>query len=381
LLVIQQRASNRRFRVIPADEAALIQSSARGFLEARFPLTASRLALDAPAATLDRDAWRAMAEQGWLGVSIAEEFGGLGLPATHLCVLAEEMGRALAPIPFCGTIALFAPAIARLGTREQKARWLPRVARGEVAAALAVSEGPGAAAGQKLRTRHRDGVVEGAKLPVLDGIAADVAIVLARDGRGQSLFIVDLAAAGVEREALQTLDPTRPAARLRFDGVPAERLGAAGAGPALLEAMLTRAIVPLAFEQIGGAQRCLESATDYARERYAFGRQIGSFQAIKHKLADMYLRIEVARLNAHHAALSLQQDAPDLPLVAAAARIAACDASWLAAKENIHVHGGIGFTWEMDCHLFYRRSKLLAVTWEPASAWKERLAAHLLEDA
>ncbi|RYE01381.1 MAG: acyl-CoA dehydrogenase, partial [Sphingomonadales bacterium] len=160
-----------------------------------------------------------------------------------------------------------------------------------------------------------------------------------------------------------------------------ERLGAAGAGAALLEELLVRASVPLAFEQIGGAQRCLDMAVDYARERYAFGRAIGSFQAIKHKLADIYLRIEVARLNAHHAALALDQDAADLPLAAAAARVAACDAYWLAAKENIHVHGGIGFTWEMDCHLFYRRSKLLAATGGPATEWKARIAAQLLEEA
>ncbi|RYY26703.1 MAG: acyl-CoA dehydrogenase [Sphingomonadales bacterium] len=366
--------------MIPVDEESLIRASVRGFAAEYFPLEANRRALD-EAATFDRPTWRAMAEQGWLGMSIAEEFGGLGLPVTNLCIVAEEMGRALAPVPFCATLGLFAPAIAHAGTPEQQAHWLPRIAAGEVTGAVAISEGPGAATGQKLRTRHAGGAIKGTKLPVLDGMAADAAIVLARDGRSESLFIVDLRKQGIERETLETIDPSRPAATLRFDGAKAERLGAAGTGAELLEYLLARAAVPLAFEQIGGAQRCLEMAVEYARDRYAFGRAIGSFQAIKHKLADLYLRIEVARLNAHHAASVLDQNAPDLPLAAAAARVSACDAYWMAAKENIHVHGGIGFTWEMDCHLFYRRSKLLAVTSGPATEWKARIAAHLLEEA
>lgn len=367
--------------MIAADEEALIRASARRFLEARFPVAANRAALDAPPTALDRAGWRAIAEQGWLGLTIAEAHGGMGLPVTHLCVVAEEMGRALAPLPFMPTMALFAPAIARFGNADQQARWLPRIAAGEVAGVLAISEGPGSALGQKPRTRVADGLIEGTKLPVLDGVAADAAIVLARDGRGRSLFLVEMAQPNVAVEPLQSIDASRPPARLRFDGAKAERLGAAGAGPAMLEDLLIRAAVPLAFEQIGGAARCLETATDYARERYAFGRPIGSFQAIKHKLANLYLRLQVARLNAEHAALSLHQQGPDLALAAAAARVSACEAYWLAAKENIHVHGGIGFTWEMDCHLFYRRSKLLAVTYGGASEWQARIAAQLLENA
>ncbi|RYE03116.1 MAG: acyl-CoA dehydrogenase, partial [Sphingomonadales bacterium] len=219
--------------MIPDDEESLIRASVRGFATEHFPLEANRRALDEPS-EFDRPAWRAMAGQGWLGMSIPEKFGGLGLSAANLCLVAEEMGWALAPAPFCSTLGLFAPAIARFGSPEQQAYWLPRIAAGDVTGALAASEGPGAVAGQRLRTRHSGGAIDGAKLPVLDGMAADAAIVLARDGRGRSLFVVDLRQGGVEREALQTLDPSRPAAHLRFEGAKAERLGAAGAGAALL---------------------------------------------------------------------------------------------------------------------------------------------------
>ena len=200
---------------------------------------------------------------------------------------------------------------------------------------------------------------------------------LAKEGGQPGLFLVDLAGAGVTRETLKTLDPTRGAARLTFAGAPAERLGEAGEGLALVEQVLDRAAVLLAFEQVGGADRCLEMAKDYALERYAFGRPIGSYQAIKHKLADIYVKNELARSNAYYGAWALNTGAAELPMAAAAARIAACEAFWFAAKENIQTHGGIGFTWEMDCHLFYRRARQLGLVAGGAKGWKERLVSQL----
>ena len=220
-------------------------------------------------------------------------------------------------------------------------------------------------------------VLTGVKIPVTDGDIATHAVVLAREGQSLSLVLVDLRQEAVTRETLTTLDPTRGHARLTFRGARAERLGAAGEGWDLAEAVLDRAAVLIAFEQVGGAQACLDMAVDYAKGRYAFSRQIASFQAIKHKLADMYVAIEVARSNTYYGAWALSTDASELPLAAAAARVAACDAYYLASKENIQTHGGMGFTWEVDCHLFYRRAKLLSVQAGAPGVWKEKLVRRL----
>ncbi|HEX6866316.1 MAG TPA: acyl-CoA dehydrogenase, partial [Caulobacteraceae bacterium] len=207
------------------------------------------------------------------------------------------------------------------------------------------------------------------------GDIADVAVVLANEGGRASLFLVELA--GVTRETLKTLDPTRGVAKLTFEGTPAERLGAAGEGFALTEAVFDRAAVLIAFEQVGGADRCLEMAKEYAMGRYAFGRVIGGYQAIKHKLADMYVKNEVARSNAYYGAWALNTNAPELPVAASAARIAGSEAFWFASKENIQTHGGMGFTWDVDAHLFYRRSRQLALVAGAPKVWKERLVGQL----
>jgi alkylation response protein AidB-like acyl-CoA dehydrogenase len=215
------------------------------------------------------------------------------------------------------------------------------------------------------------------KLPVTDGDVANVALVLAKENGKPGLFLADLDGAGVTREALKTLDPTRDAARLTFKDAPVRRVGGAGAGVELVEQIFDRAAILLAFEQCGGADRCLEMAKAYALERYAFGRVIASYQAIKHKLADIYVKNELARSNAYYGAWALNTNAAEMPLAASAARIAASEAFWFASKENIQTHGGIGFTWEMDCHLYYRRSRQLSLVAGAPRVWKERLVSHL----
>jgi alkylation response protein AidB-like acyl-CoA dehydrogenase len=208
---------------------------------------------------------------------------------------------------------------------------------------------------------------------------ADVAIVAARAdaAEGLSLHLVDLAGPGVSRATMPTVDPTRSHARLTFEGTPAEPLGAGDRGAALLERLLDRAAVLVAFEQVGGAQAALDMAREYAMGRFAFGRPIASFQAIKHKLVDMYVGVELARSNAYYAAWALSTDAADLPVAAAAARVSATDAYFHAAKENIQTHGGMGFTWEFDCHLHYRRAKLTGLGLGSARRWKDLLVTRL----
>ncbi|PVM90223.1 acyl-CoA dehydrogenase [Caulobacter radicis] len=366
-----------------SDDQKFLKDEARKFLGGRCPPAVVRGVLDDPAKSYDAPLWAAVAEQGWLGAAIPEEHGGLGLGRVELCAIAEELGRAVAPIPFASTVYILAEAVMAHGTAAQQAAILPRVAAGELIGALAVSEGPGVLTSSALSARVEGGRLSGVKIPVTDGDIAHVAIVLASEAGKPGLFLVDLTGAGVKRETLESLDPTRSVARLSFEGAAAERLGGAGEGFDLVQSILDRAAVLLAFEQLGGADRCLEMAKEYALGRYAFGRVIGGYQAIKHKLADMYVKNEVARSNAYYGAWALnastlkENGAPELPTAAAAARIAASEAFWFASKESVQVHGGMGFTWEVDCHLYYRRSRQLSLVAGSPRLWKERLVSEL----
>ena len=360
-----------------SEDQKFLKNEARKFLDGNCSMASVRGVLDNPARSYDETLWKAVGAQGWMGTAIPEENGGLGLGRMELCVIAEELGRSLAPIPFASTVYFLAEAVLLAGNDAQKAAILPKVAAGELIGAFAAAEGPGVVSAGSIKATVTDGKLTGEKLPVTDGDVADVAVVLAREAGQINAYLVDLKGAGVARETLTTLDPTRGAAKLTFSGAAAERLGAAGEGLDLFDQVGNRAAVLLAFEQVGGADRALEMARDYALSRYAFGRPIGSYQAIKHKLADMYVKNELARSNAYYGAWALDTDAPELPLAAASARVSACEASWYAAKENLQTHGGIGFTWEMDCHLFYRRAQQLGLVAGGAKQWKERLVTQL----
>lgn len=360
-----------------SDDQKFLKEEARKFLAAHCDAGVVRGVLDNPERSFDEKLWKGVAEQGWLGASIPEEFGGLGLGRIDLCAIAEELGRAVAPIPFASTVYFLAEGVQAFGSETQKAAILPRIAAGELIGCLATSEGPGVVGPASLQCRVEGGKLSGTKIPVTDGDVADTALVLASEGGRPGLFLVDLKGAGVTRETLKSLDPTRGVAKLTFAGAAAERVGEAGAGFDIVQAILDRAAVLLAFEQLGGADRCLEMAKEYALGRYAFGRVIAGYQAIKHKLADMYVKNEVARSNAYYGAWALNDDAPELPIAAAAARIAASDAYWFASKESIQVHGGMGFTWDVDCHLFYRRSRQLSLVAGAPKVWKERLVSQL----
>jgi len=355
-----------------------LRDQARKFLAEHSSSARVRRILEG-AAPYDVELWRGMGEMGWIGTAIPETHGGAGFGYLELCVIAEELGRSLAPTPFSSTIYLAAEALLLAGSEAQKKRWLPRIAQGEAIGCLALAEGPQVATPGNITTRADGGRVSGTKIPVMDGDVADFAVVVASEGPGgrAGLFLVDLKGAGVARTPVTTVDPTRSHARIVFDGAAAEPLGAPGAGWPLLERLLDRAAVLVAFEQLGGAQAALDMAREYALGRFAFGRQIASFQAIKHKLADMYVAVELARSNAYYGAWALSKDAPELPVAAATARVASTEAYYQAAKENIQVHGGMGFTWEFDCHLHYRRAKLTALMLGSARRWKDLLVTRL----
>lgn len=360
-----------------SEDQKLVQKTARDYLTEHSPLAVCRRVLEG-SERYDAALWKGVGEMGWLGAAVPEEYGGAGLGHLELVLIAEEVGRALAPIPFSSSVYLATEALLAGGSDEQKKKYLPRLASGELIGTLAVAEGAGDPDAASIAARVEGGRLSGDKLPVPDGDVAGIALVLARGGDGKlSLVLADLSAAGVTRSPIDSLDPSRSQAKLTFAGVPVETVGAAGGGLALVERVLDRAAVLMAFEQLGGAQRALEMTREYAMGRYAFGRPIASFQVLKHKLADVFCAIELARSNAYFGAFTLSRDNDELPLAGASARIAASEAFDRAAKEMIQIFGGVGFTWEYDCHLFYRRAKLLSLTLGSPSAWREKLVSRL----
>jgi len=362
-----------------SDEQNLLREQALGFLQEQCPYSAVRAILDGDAA-YDEELWKQIGELGWTAVVIPEAHGGLGLSYLELCVIAEELGRAVAPVPFSSSVYLATEAILMAGNEAQKEKWLPKLATGEAIGTFALGEGPGQPRPEKLTTRATANGISGTKIPVADGDTADFAVVVAKSetGDGASLFLAELD--GVTRESVGTLDPTRSHAQITFDDEAAEPLGADGEGWAMTQRLLDRAAVPFAWEQVGGAEAALDMAKAYALERYAFGRPIASYQAIKHKLAEAYVKNTLARANCYYGAWALSTDADELPAAAATARVSATQAYYYASKENIQTHGGMGFTWEFDCQFHYRRAKLLSVNIGSESSWQDKLISALERD-
>lgn len=328
---------------------------------------------------VDAALWGRMVEMGWPAAGIPEEQGGLGLGGLELCVLAEEVGRGLAPTPFVSSVLHATEALKIAGGPAADA-WLPLLASGERVATVAFTEGGAGSWDAAPAATVRGGRLTGTKTPVADGLAADVVLVSARDpedGGGFGWWLVDLRGDGVERTALTAIDRVRKHAALRFDAAPALRLGEAGQGATLARRAMDVAAVLTAFEQLGGAETALAMSVEYAKTRKTFGSLIGVNQAVKHRLADMYTKIQLARGHAYYGAWALAAGAAELPVAAAGARLAATDALGFAAEEAVELHGGIGFTWESDCQLFYRRARLLALGLGNRERWTDRLVTAL----
>jgi acyl-CoA dehydrogenase len=358
-----------------SDDQKALGEHARRFLGERSSSSVIRRVI-AENVAFDRSLWDSLAELGYLGAAIPEAHGGSGLGHLELCVIAAELGRALAPVPLASSIYLAAEFLMQSGSEEQKRAYLPRLASGQAIGTFAYAESAGPMTVQSIHTMVDSGKLRGCKIAVLDGAAADFAIVAARaseTARELSLYLVDLNDSAVKREQVATIDPSRGHATLRFEEAPAEPLGELDPAGDIVSAVLDRAAVLLAFEQVGGAERALEIACDYARERTAFGRPIGSFQALKHMLADMYVDATLARSNAYYGAWALASGAPELPIAAATARVSATQAFQHCARNCIQVHGGMGFTWDFDCHLYYRRANHLALTLGSLGEWEDLL--------
>lgn len=353
-----------QFTFTPEQEE--FRSVLRRFLEEKSPPTVVRKLMETETGW-DRAAWRDLNQQlGLSAVHIPEAYGGQGFGFVELGIVLEEMGRALLCAPYFASTVLAATAILNAGTEAQKKELLPGIADADVIATLAFTEPNGrwdASGVQTTAAPSGAGYrLDGVKSFVLDGHSADQIVVLARrpgsaGEDGLSFFLVRGDASGLTRRPLKVLDPTRKQAMLTFQGVEATLLGQEGAAAAPFRRTMMQAAVCLANEMVGGAERLRISALDYANMRVQFGRTIASFQSMKHKQADMLLEVELAKSAAYCAAQAAAEDDPELPAVASLAKAAASEAYMQTAVHTIQIHGGIGFTWDNDTHLWFKRAK------------------------
>jgi alkylation response protein AidB-like acyl-CoA dehydrogenase len=369
-------------------EQEMLRDSARSLLEKECPSTVVRKLMEDETG-YSPEFWKKMAELGWLGLIIPEAYGGAGLNYIDLVVVLEEMGKVVLPSPFVWTV-LFGEAINRAGNEALKQKLLPKIAAGELIGTLAYLEPSGnwdlAAVSMPAKKSGSDFVLDGTKLYVNDGHIADYFLVAARTGGqgldGITLFAIDRARAGITVNRLKTMDQTRKLAEVVFSNVKAgagDVVGEAGQGAKPLNEVIDRGKVALAAEMVGGAQKVLDMSVDYAKVREQFGRPIGSFQAIQHKCANMLIDVENARSVAYYAAWAVSNEVPDASLAAATAKAAASDSYRRVAGEGIQVHGGIGFTWEHDMHLYHRRALAGEANLGNAPVHREVVAKSLLD--
>ena len=367
------------------DEQRELAATLRRFLQDKSSSSEVRRLMQTEAG-YDPRTWSQLAGQlGLPGLVIPEKHGGSGAGPVELAVASEEMGRALLCAPFFATAVLAAQALLASGDEAAQEEFLPGIADGATIATVAVCEDDGGWTTDGVATRARrsgDGyVLDGRKSFVIDGHTAGLLLVVARADGGPSLFAVRGDADGLGRRPLETLDLTRKQAALALDAVPARLIGAEGSAADVVAATLRLGAVALAAEQVGGAQRCLDMSVEYAKIRMQFGRPIGSFQAIKHMCADMLLEVESARSAAYYAAWAAQDESDELPLVSSMAKAYCSEAYFRAAADNIQIHGGIGFTWEHDAHLYYRRAKSTELMLGTPGEHREIAAGYLIDKA
>jgi alkylation response protein AidB-like acyl-CoA dehydrogenase len=365
-----------------SQEQEMLRATARKFFENECTSEFVRARMEEDAGVTP-DFWKKLAEQGWLGLVYPEEFGGTGLGFVDLTVLMEEMGRAVMPGPFFSTL-LGGLTILEAGSTDQKKEWLAKLSDGAAKATLAWTE-PSArwdAAGVTTAARNAGGkwTLTGTKLFVPDAHVADVLLVVARTSEGKrpedgvSLFLVERGARGLQTKLLPTMDQTRKLCEVKLDDTPATLLGAKDAGWAPLERVVQRATVALCAEMCGGAQKVLDMTTEYAKIRIAFGKPIGSYQGVKHRAADMLVDVENAKSLTYYAAWAVDENVPEAALACSMAKAYTSDAYRKVAGAGIQLHGGIGFTWEHDLHLYFKRAKSSEFTFGDATYHREKVA-------
>jgi alkylation response protein AidB-like acyl-CoA dehydrogenase len=363
------------------EEQEELRSTVRAFLESKSPESAVREQMETDTG-YDESVWRQMAEQmGLQGLHIPEQYGGSGFSYVELGIVLEEMGRALLCAPFFSSVVLAANTLIHCGDEDAKQKYLPGIASGETIATLAFTESTGkwdeAGITMQAEGSGDSWTLSGEKMFVIDGHTANLLIVAARTGSGVSLFAVDGDASGLTRTPLSTMDQTRKQARVEFSATPATLIGTEGGGWDVLSTVLDLVAVGLAAEQVGGAQKVLEMAVEYAKVRVQFGRPIGSFQAIKHKCADMLLEVESAKSAAYYGMWCASEMNDELPSVASLAKAYCSEAYFHATAENIQIHGGIGFTWEHPAHLYFKRAKSSELMFGDPTYHRELLAQRI----
>jgi len=363
------------------EEQEELRSTIRAFMEAKSSEEAVREQMETDQG-YDSEVWTQMAEQmGLQGLAIPEEYGGSGFSFIELGIVLEEMGRALLCAPFFSSVVLGANTLLQSGDDAAKAEHLPKIAMGETIATVAMTEENGRWDEDGIEMQASgsgsDVTLSGTKSFVIDGHIANLFIVAAKSPAGTSLYLVDGDASGITRTQLSTMDQTRKQAKVEFDNTPATLLGTEGEGWNVLSSVLDLVAVGLAAEQVGGAQMVLEQAVEYAKVRVQFGRPIGSFQAIKHKCADMLLEVESAKSAAYYGLWCAAEMNDELPSTASLAKAYCSEAYFHAAGENIQIHGGIGFTWEHPAHLYFKRAKSSELLFGDPTYHREQLAQRI----
>lgn len=363
-----------------SQEQQELRDSVKRFVADRAPLARVRELMDA--GEIDLEVWsQAGAQLGLPGIAIPEEYGGSGFTFNEQAIVLEELGAGLYGGPYLASAVLAATALLASPGEAARQRFLPGIAAGETIATLAFTEDGGSWDPASIRlaaSRHGDGwVLDGHKSFVLSGASAGLILVAAVAGGGLSLFAVDAAASGLTATALPTLDQTRGLARLEFSAVPAGLIGSAGDATAILDRVLDVAAVALAAEQLGGAQRALDITVDYTKARHQFGRPIGSFQALKHRMADLLMEVESLRSAVAYAASAVADGSDEVPVLASLVKAYASETYFHVAAEMIQMHGGIGFTWEHDAHLFFKRAKSSELFLGDGAYHRERLAQRI----
>ena len=357
-----------------SNEQILMQEEVKKLLDKENSVKRNRTILEGDE-KFDEELWKSLVAMGLTATTIPEEYGGIGMGFLELCVIAEELGRGIAPVPFSSSVYLATTAILNSSNEEVKKEYLPKLAGGEIIGTFAHSEKTSFPDESGISVSVSGNKVSGQKIAVPDGDIADFAIVSASTGKNVGLFLVNLKDDSVAIETLDTFDPSRSHANITFNN--AEGILLQDDAWSSIEKLLDQSAVLFAFEQVGGAEAAMNMAKEYAMGRYAFGRAIASFQAIKHKVADMYVSLQLARSNCYYGAWALSNDSSELPTAAATARVSATKAFYECSKENIQTHGGMGATWEFDCHLFYRRARLLSSNIGSQGIWKDKLITSL----
>src|SRR5215472_6207359 len=353
-----------------SESQQILKDTARKFFAGECPSAAVRKTMETDTA-YDAALWSKLAEQGFTGVIVPEEHGGMGLGKVELILLMEEAGYALLPGPFFSTVALAAPVIDALGTTAQKKKYLEPIASGRARSTVALVEANGSWDTSCLQLSAAGDKLSGTKLFVTDAAVADFIIVAACNG----LFAVETKASGLYIEPMKGMDLTRKIYSVEFKNTPAEKLGGSGR----LDHALNVATAALCAEMVGGMQRTLETTVAYAKTRKQFGKPIGIFQAVQHLCADMYLETESSRSAAYYASWALEENAPDAAAAVSVAKMYSSDASRTVGNRGIQVHGGMGFTWENDLHLYYRRAKASETMLGDATFHRERIAKLVID--